>query len=117
MYISVVMIRVDDIERAIDFYTHQLGWEKTMDAPMGEGSRWVTVAPKGSQAAFSLMPRSAENAESSDVILEVEDVFKTHEQLSKRGVNFTEQPRKEPWGGWAMFKDSEGNELGVHSSP
>jgi len=31
------------------------------------------------------------------------------------GVEFTEVPRREPWGGWAMFKDSEGNQHGMHS--
>ena len=24
-------------------------------------------------------------------------------------IEFPEGPRNEPWGGWAMFKDSEGN--------
>jgi hypothetical protein len=32
-------------------------------------------------------------------------------------VQFAEVPRKEPWGGWAAFKDSEGNVHGLHSPP
>lgn len=116
MYISVVTLFVDDLDRAIDFYTKSLGWEKTMDAPMGD-SRWVTVAPKGAQTAFSLAKSGAygKAAGSSNVVLEVDDVHKTHDQLMKRKVEFTEAPRTEPWGGWAMFKDSEGNTLGLHS--
>jgi predicted enzyme related to lactoylglutathione lyase len=47
--------------------------------------------------------------------LEVDDVFKTYDALTKLNVEFTEDPRTGPSGGWAVFKDSEGNELGLHS--
>ena len=113
MYISVVTVYVNDLDRAIDFYTNKLGWEKTMDAPMGEDIRWVTVAPAGAKTAFSL----AKVGGFSGVIMEVDDVYQTHEQLKKIGIDFEEVPRIEPWGGWAMFKDSEGNVHGLHSPP
>jgi lactoylglutathione lyase len=120
MYISVVTLNVNDIDRAIDFYTKKLGWEKTMDAPMGEGMRWVTVAPPGERTEFTLSKGSPDGTPVkvggfSGVIMEVDDVFRTSEQLKKAGVEFTEEPRTEPWGGWATFKDSEGNEHGLHS--
>ncbi len=117
MYISVVSLPVNDIDRAVDFYTKKLGWEKTMDVAMGEDSRWVTVAPAGTQTAFTLSTDfpSARAGGMSGVIIEVDDVYKTHEQLNKIGVEFAEPPRSEPWGGWAMFKDSEGNVHGLHS--
>jgi Glyoxalase/Bleomycin resistance protein/Dioxygenase superfamily len=51
----------------------------------------------------------------SGVVLEVDDVYKTAEELEKRGVELTEKPRTEPWGGWATFQDSEGNIHGLHS--
>ena len=120
MYISVVTLNVNDIDRAIDFYTKTLGWEKTMDAPMGEGMRWVTVAPKGAQTAFTLSKDTPgwtpdKVGGFSGVIIEVDDVFRTHDELTKKGIEFTEAPHSEPWGGWAMFKDSEGNVHGLHS--
>ena len=117
MYISVVTLRVDDIDRAVDFDVKKLGWEKTMDVPMGDDSRWVTVAPAGAQTAFTLSTDAdAKPGGFSGVVIEVDDVYKTHSQLSKAGVEFTEQPRTEPWGGWTMFKDSEGNIHGMHSA-
>ena len=121
MYISVVTLLVDDVDRAVDFYTKKLGWEKTMDAPMGDGTRWVTVGPAGAQTAFTLSKPSADWSSDrkvggfSGVIMEVDDVYRTHEQLKKIGIEFTDEPRTEPWGGWAMFKDSEGNIHGIHS--
>ena len=120
MYISVVVLPVKDLDRSIEFYTKKLGWEKTMDAPMGDGTRWVTVAPHGAQAALSLTTSrpdqpNAKPGGMSGVIFEVEDVYQTQKELSTAGVEFTEPPRNEPWGGWAMFKDSEGNVHGLHS--
>ena len=121
MYISVVTLPVSDVDRAVDFYTKTLGWEKTMDVSMGEDGRWVTVAPAGTPNATSFTLSShtpagpAKPGGMSGVILEVDDVFKTHEQLKKAGVEFADGPRLEPWGGWALFKDSEGNVHGLHS--
>lgn len=117
MYISVVTLPVDDMERAIEFYTRLLGWEKTMDAPMEQG-RWVTVAPREGQAAFSLHPRDADRAPGfTGVVIEVEDVGESFAAFSKAGVAFVETPKRHPWGDWAMFSDSEGNVHGLHSPP
>lgn len=120
MYISVVTLFVEDIDRTVDFYTQKLGWEKTMDAPMGEDMRWVTVAPPGGQTSFTLSKGTPGWAPDkvggmSGVIIEVDDVYQAHDKLTKAGVEFTDGPRTEPWGGWAMFKDSEGNVHGLHS--
>ncbi len=117
MYISVVSMPVLDLDRAIDFYTKTLGWEKTMDVPMGE-DRWVTVAPKGGQASFTLFKVDQPLQEPENfarVILEVDDVHATCKDLTNRGVSVTDGPRDEPWGGWAMIKDTEGNAHGLHS--
>ena len=118
MYISVVTLPVLDLDRAIEFYTTTLGWEKTMDVPMGEEMRWVTVAPQGGQTSFTLfkVDRPLDEPENwVRVILEVDDVHATCKDLQSRGVSVTDGPRDEPWGGWAMIKDTEGNAHGLHS--
>jgi predicted enzyme related to lactoylglutathione lyase len=120
MYISVISLNVNDVDRAIDFYTNKLGWEKTMDVSMGDDGRWVTVAPAGRETSFTLSKDgpgwSADKVGGfSGVILETDNVHTTHDWLTKLGVEFAEEPRDEPWGGWATFKDSEGNVHGLHS--
>jgi lactoylglutathione lyase len=116
MYISVVTLWVKDVDRAIDFYTKKLGWQKTMDEPMGEGGRWVTVTPAGGQTALTLMADEPEKVGGfTGIVVEVDDVFATHKQFSGKGVTFESEPSNMPWGGWAQFKDSEGNILGLHS--
>ncbi len=122
MYISVVTLYVNDVDRAIDFYTKKLGWEKTMDASMRDeaGSRWVTVAPPGAQTALSLVKGFGEWSPEkvghpSGLVIEVDDVFEAHKDFTKNGIEFTEQPSVQFFGGWAQFKDSEGNLHGLHS--
>jgi predicted enzyme related to lactoylglutathione lyase len=39
------------------------------------------------------------------------DVEKTYEELRERGVEFDSPPKKESWGTFTMFKDSEGNQF------
>ena len=120
MYISVLTLFVEDVDRAVDFYTKKLGWDKTMDVPMGE-DRWVTVAPPGERTSFTLTKGPPSWAPDkavggfSGVIIEVDDVHQAHAKLEQQNVEFTDEPRIEPWGGWAMFMDSEGNIHGLHS--
>jgi predicted enzyme related to lactoylglutathione lyase len=37
------------------------------------------------------------------------DLQQTYDELRKRGVEFENPPKKEGWGSYAIFKDSEGN--------
>lgn len=120
MYIGVVSLYVNDQDRARDFYTKKLGWEVRDDAPMGEDGRWLTVAPKGAQTAALLAKGFGDWAPEkvggmSGLIMEVDDVFKSADELKKNGVEFTAEPSAEFYGGWAMFRDSEGNIHGLHS--
>ncbi|MGH8208820.1 MAG: VOC family protein [Steroidobacteraceae bacterium] len=122
MHISIVTLPVNDIDQAVRFYTEKLGWKKTMDAPMGPGMRWVTIAPPDGQAEFTLSkgtdPGSPQKPGGfSGVIFHVDDVHKTVTAFAKKGVEVTDGPRDEPWGGWAMFEDSEGNIHGMRSPP
>jgi catechol 2,3-dioxygenase-like lactoylglutathione lyase family enzyme len=46
-YIHSTTVIVKDQDAALDFYTNKLGWEKRNDNDMGNGERFLTVAPKG----------------------------------------------------------------------
>ncbi len=120
MHIGIARLYVNDQDRAKEFYTKKLGWEVRDDALMGENMRWLTVVPPSAQTAVVLAKGFAEwSAEKvggeSGLALEVDDVFKTAEQWKKNGVEFTAGPSVEFFGGWAIFKNSEGNEIGLHS--
>ena len=38
-----------------------------------------------------------------------DNVQTTYQELKAKGVEFTQPPKKAPWGEHAIFKDSEGN--------
>ena len=45
-----------------------------------------------------------------------DDVSATYRQLKGRGVTFVQEPQKQPWGEFAMFKDPDGNQFVLSSS-
>jgi catechol 2,3-dioxygenase-like lactoylglutathione lyase family enzyme len=56
--VANVIIPVADQDRALQFYTEALGLEKRVDAPFGDGNRWIEVAPlRRRRPAAVLVPR------------------------------------------------------------
>lgn len=47
--IGTITVQVSGQDKALDFYTNKLGFEKRSDMPMGPKQRWLEVAPKGAQ--------------------------------------------------------------------
>ena len=45
--VGTVIVPVSDQDRALEFYVGTLGFEMRMDAPFGDGGRWVEVGPPG----------------------------------------------------------------------
>ena len=115
--ILTVGIYISDPDQAIDFYVSKLGFEKRNDVPMGEGMRWIEVAPPGAQTAIVLAkgygPDQDRIGKFTGYIFATDDIQTTYETLKSRGVHFTEPPRVESWGKWAQFVDQDGNEFGL----
>lgn len=109
---------VSDQDAAVEFYTDTLGWEKRMDNPMGD-MRFVTVAPKGSDAELALMdPRIMEQAGNGSlapgmnlgISIVCSDVQKTCDDLAAKGVSLPMPTMEMPWGALgAYFADPDGN--------
>jgi lactoylglutathione lyase len=120
---SSIGIYVRNQDRALEFYTEKLGFEKLQDEPMGDPkapeARWLTVAPKGSETAFVLFaPAGMEDRIGgfSNIVWDTDDIEGTYEDLKGKGVEFTRAPERQPWGWWAQFKDVDDNEFGLHQS-
>src|SRR5438094_9418066 len=113
-----VSIPVRDQNRALDFYTEKLGFTIITDQPFDEKQRWIELrVPKAETRVVLFTAEGDEKRIGSlmNMSYTCDDIDKTYEQLKNRGVEFEGQPQKEPWGTYAMFKDSEGN-LCVFSS-
>ena len=121
-YVGTVSIHVNDQDRAKKFYTEAFGWKVLNDAPMGDDARWLSVGPSGDETEIVLVKGFGDWSPEkvgvrTNVIIECQNVFETVKTLKEKGAEITQEASSEPWGGWAMFKDSEGNEFGLHSDP
>jgi len=87
---------------------------------MGPNARWIEVAPKGAQTTFALYtPPGMESRIGgfTGICLNSNDLSKTYNDLSAKGVKFTKTPQKESWGAQAQFSDPDGNEFLIVQTP
>ena len=117
--IKFVTIPVRDQKRALDFYTEKLGFTIITDQPFNGKQRWIELRiPKAETRVTLFTPEGQEGriGSFSGISYQCEDVEQTYGELSARGVLFDAPPKKEPWGTFATFKDSEGNSFVLSSS-
>lgn len=112
--INFVSVPVDDVDEALRFYCDVLGMEKRQDAPTHDGNRFVEVAPAGSPVALAPytyydQPPRATIGEYSRIVLRVDDVRRTYDQLRARGVVFDSEPFETAEGAFAAMRDPWGN--------
>jgi len=117
--IATVTLVVRDYDEAIGWYTEKLGFRLEHDIDLGDGKRWVIVAPPGQRGAKLLLAQAAgadQNARIGDqtggrvfLFLETDDFARDHAAMRGRGVNFREAPRHEAYGTVAVFEDLHGN--------
>lgn len=120
MKISLSSVPVDDQEKALQFYTHKLGFQKKHDIPMGH-HRWITVvspeAPDGTELALepdehpAVKPFKAALMEDGIpfTAFEVKDVAAEHKRLESLGVRFTQPPTEMGSVTTAVLDDTCGN--------
>ena len=117
--IKFTSVPVQDQDRALQFYVNKLGFTVLTDQPMGPGQRWIEVRlPKGDTGFALFTSPGLENriGTFTGVSLECDDVQKTYEELTAKGVVFTRPPKTESWGVSAIMQDSEGNQFVLSSA-
>jgi lactoylglutathione lyase len=112
--LHTVGIPVTDQNAALAFY-EALGFETRVDVPMGEGARWIEVAPPGSTVTVALELAHAERPIGTEtgVRLLTSDADAANAALRARGVDADEVLR---WAGvppMFAFRDQDGNGLEI----
>jgi len=117
--IACATLLVREYDEAIEFFTRALGFRLLEDTPLGEGKRWVVVAPGRSTGMRILLARASTPSQERCIgnqtggrvsfFLNTGDFAASHETMRQRGVRFLEPPRSEPYGTVAVFADLYGN--------
>ena len=117
-HVKFVSVPTSDQDRALKFWTHQVGFTLMTDQPFSETQRWIELAVADSDTRIVLFtPDGQENRIGSffNGALACDDVEATHRQLSERGVEFESPPQKQPWGTFATFRAPDGNRFVLSS--
>lgn len=114
----LLSLLVPDYDAGIAFYVGKMGFALLEDRDLGDGKRWVRVAPRGADTAF-LMAKAVGDKQIAAIgnqgggrvwlFLATDDFDGDHAKMLGNGIHFEERPRKEPYGKVAVFADPFGN--------
>ena len=112
--VHTVGIPVTDQDGALAFY-EALGFETRLDVPMGQGARWIEVAPPGAAVTLAFEPAHAEHPAGVEtgIRLTTADADAAHAAMRALGVDVDDVLR---WPGvppMFAFRDQDGNGLEI----
>ena len=115
--IALFSLLVPDYDVALDFFT-RIGFECREDTDLGNGKRWVRIAPPGAETEI-LLARAVGDRQSATIgeqgggrvwlFLETQDFESDFQRLEAAGVSFETAPRDEPYGRVVVWTDPWGN--------
>jgi serine phosphatase RsbU (regulator of sigma subunit)/catechol 2,3-dioxygenase-like lactoylglutathione lyase family enzyme len=137
--IDAVNVYVRDLDRSLEFYRNQLGFELALDTRTQAGHRLVAVSPPDGTTVLRLIAPGPDSDDhklvgrSAPIVLLTENVIAQYREWSRRGVRFRYTPRLrrvkshahapqspelvEPtpiWGGvFTRFEDIDGNSFSL----
>lgn len=116
MRLSAATLLVPSYDEGLAFFAEGLGFRVLADEPQG-GKRWVMVEPPGGGAALLLaVPHGEDRAALGRqaggrvaFFLACDDFAGARARLLAAGAVFEEEPRAEPYGTVAVWRDPFGN--------
>lgn len=116
--IKLAGIPVRNQDAALNFYTEKLGFKVHTDQPFNDKQRWIELLIPGAESKLALFtPEGHEDRIGGfqSLTFWCDDVMATAKTLKAKGVEFTVEPRTEPWGTMGIFKDVDGNQFVLSS--
>jgi len=116
--VKFVSIPVANYDRAMKFYTERLGFKLLTDQKFNDGSRWIELEVGNAETKivlFTLPGQEDRIGKFMNITFTCDDVDSTYKELIAKGVVFKVPPTNAPWGTYAQFIDSEGNQFVLSS--
>jgi catechol 2,3-dioxygenase-like lactoylglutathione lyase family enzyme len=119
-HLALVALVVRDYDEALDFFVKTLGFVLIEDSVVPEqAKRWVVIAPPGATESRLLLARASTEEQQSRIgaqtggrvflFLHTDNFWRDYESYRAKGVVFVREPREQPYGTVAVFKDLYGN--------
>lgn len=111
--IKFVGVPVTDQQRALEFFTSQLGFRVITDQPFDDRQRWIElgIGRSGTGIALFTPPGQEDRIGSfTNISFVAADVMATCRELAANGVRFVQEPKQADWGTSAIFADPDGNQ-------
>ena len=120
--LELIVVPVEDIDRAKSFYMEKAGFDLNVDHSAGEDFRVVQLTPPGSACSIALMKTEMTPGSIKGLHLCVNDIDAARAQLVERGVDASEvyhygatgetpgpDPERRDYNSFVSFTDPDGN--------
>ena len=120
---AVVRYHVHDVERAIEFYTEQLGFElkqraANVFATVSRGDLYLLLSGPSSSGSRPMPDgRQQESGGWNRIVLYVDDIDSRITALEAAGARFRNQIEVGPGGKQIQIEDPDGNPIELHEAP
>ncbi|MGH2581834.1 MAG: VOC family protein [Anaerolineales bacterium] len=119
---ATIRYMVDDVQKSLDFYTKQLGFEEVENfgepfasVKRGDLTLWL-AGPKSSAARPMPDGRQPQPGGWNRLVIEVEDIAGLVDKLKAEGVPFRNEIVKGPGGQQILVEDLSGNAIELFQS-
>jgi hypothetical protein len=112
---GLAAVPVAEQECARQFYVGKLGFEVRRDLPMGDGGRWIQVAPRGATTSIALVVAGAGSplGLKTGITFTTSDAEADRADLLALGVDVDELLRRPGVPPMFAFRDQDANELRI----
>ena len=118
--LALVSLVVGDYDEAVEFFVSKLGFTLIEDSVVPEqNKRWVVVSPSGGVGCRLLLAKASTEEQRSRIgsqtggrvflFLHTDDLQRDYRAYSAKGIVFVREPKEEPFGTVAVFRDLYGN--------
>jgi predicted enzyme related to lactoylglutathione lyase len=116
--IELIPLDVEDVDRSVEFYGTQVGWNVDFDQTVQEGLRFVQVTPPGSACSicFGIGLGMLPEGQKQMIQVVVESAEEARDHLRGRGVECSDVD-EQPWGRFIYFQDPDANQWALQQVP
>ena len=118
-HLAHVAIIVDDYDKAIEYYTHQLKFDLIEDTVLSADKRWVLVRPPGGYGCSLLLAKASNTYQETFIgnqsggrvflFLYTDQFDKDYQNLLNRNIKIVREPEQQSYGKVVVFEDLYGN--------